>query len=696
MYNQRIKIFLAIIGVVFLVVIARLWYLQLVLGADYRAEITQKLQRDDMLPAGRGHIMDRHGAILACDEPCFDLCLDYRQLFLWVNGDPNNPSADPNHPFAAQARSWRRRQINAIRRSLRPAGDPASMDLALTQASEIYSRRERNTRKLLQDYAGADLDEVCRRIYNRVEALRGPLGRRSPIEQTQRHVIVSGLDDAAAVAVKSQMYDLVGLDVRPSFKRRYPYRNLACHIIGYTGKVSDKEPNAYNLRLDQADELTCEMINYGPEDTIGKAGVERLCEGLPLRRLDGNEQAPWLNDASLAEIDTHLGLRGRRGMLKRHRLTGATFEEIPAVQGQDVHLTLDIMLQDDLTQLFPPGVTGSIVVLSVPRGEVLAMVSVPTYDLNNFRQEYAQLVKDETYFPLRHRAVSQLYPPGSTAKPVVALAGLGSGVITTDYTRDCTGYLFSNVTNAWRCWTVASGMPGHGPLNVTGALKNSCNVFFYHLGELLGAGRMPAWFEMFGFNSPPGTGLPEERAGRYPDKPDDGACRLMGIGQGKLQITPLHVANAMATIARGGEFRSPILMLEGAGHAQVSQRLPLTEAQVAAVKRGMWEVCNESGGTAYKVFHGDFDPLGVEVCGKTGTADIQALKNNDGVDRTGNMAWFSGFAPADNPQIAIAVVIEYVEGHGATYAGPAAREAIRACIQRGYVTAKDQGPGNRE
>ena len=125
------------------------------------------------------------------------------------------------------------------------------------------------------------------------------------------------------------------------------------------------------------------------------------------------------------------------------------------------------------------------------------MVSVPTFDLNRYHQDFKSLVGDEVYFPLRHRAVSQLYPPGSTIKPLVALAALGDGFVNPDTTFNCTGYFTESDPNHWRCWTVKHGMPGHGPMNVYEGLKNSCNIYFYHLGQGLGAERLAYWLSLF-------------------------------------------------------------------------------------------------------------------------------------------------------------------------------------------------------
>lgn len=648
MYNRRVKTFLALVALVLGVIVTRLVQLQLLSGQEFRQEINRRTWQDDTLPAGRGHILDRNGAILAVDEPCFDVCVDYRLLFAWVDDQANDPT---RRAWRRKVAWWERQQRKAVLASLSLPGGGYDAQGLRDLSTELYRQRLTKTWQVVRDLAGSDaaLMGTARAIVARVEYLRDVSRHKNPLEQYLSHPVVCGLDEATAVAVKGQRDELVGVTVRPSFVRRYPYGALACHVVGLTGQVTAEELERQSK--DDGDP-------YLGGDVMGKSGVERMCEVL---------------------------LRGRRGSRQVHRITGAVVSETPAQNGRDVHLTLDIALQQELTALIPPGTGGCIVVLSVPEGQVLAMVSVPGYDLNTYRERLAKLARDDLYFPLRHRAVSVLYAPGSTAKPIAALAGLGSGAINLQTLFTCTGYFNPADTTKFRCWTVARGMDGHGSLNVVEGLKHSCNVFFYHVGQEVGGPELARWFGEFGFTDPPGVGLPEERAGIVDATPGVGESRLMAIGQGPVAVTPLHVANAMATIARDGLFRAPVLVLEDAREVSPHQ-LALTAEQLAAVREGMHKVVDEPGGTAYKVFHGEgAEPLGIALAGKTGTATMAPLKGSSGQRRQGDMAWFAGFAPYRNPQIVFAVVLEYVEGGGGANAGPIAREAVRACMRRGYV-----------
>ena len=650
MYNRRIKIFLIGVGLIFLILIGRLFHLQILRGEEYRRQISRSLESIEFLPASRGRILDRNARILAMDEPGFDFCADYRFLvsrFGQVDGKPGEA-------FLRQVRQWRR---NRLKRIVEESGE----GLPPAQAEEIFERRATDTWAIAERLAAEaqiDLAQRVRDIIRRVEALRHAIGG-PPREQYQYHPLIEGLDDSAAVSLKLQLDEMVGVSIRPSRKRSHPYGSLACHVVGVIGQVNQEELDSFNLQPGQANWLKRARTNYWSEDIIGKSGLEKMCESV---------------------------LRGRRGYRRFQITSPLPLDQQPAEAGNDIHTTLDAALQRELAAIFPAGKTGCIVILSVPRGEVLALVSVPTFDLNRYRQDYARLASDEVYSPLYHRAVAGLYAPGSTAKPLAALAGLQAGVVNLSEEIFCRGYLHSPQT--FRCWIYERYGYGHSALNVVAAIKNSCNVFFYTVGERLynrSPDRLKDFYALFGLLNAPGTGLPEEKAGRINTPKTPGVGRMLAIGQGPIAMTPLHVANAMAAIARGGELRSPVLVLEG-GPPQTRRDLGLAGMHIQAVQEGMYQVVNSPGGTAYRVFHEqEGPPLNVQVCGKTGTAESPPLVVNGQVVRSGDMAWFAGFAPYRDPQIALAVVVEYAQEGGAREAGPIAREAVRLCKEMGYI-----------
>ncbi len=662
MYKLRMKIFLGLLAAVFLLLAGKLVQLQVIEGEVYRNKAEEAMRKVKVLPVMRGQVSDRKGRILAIDEPCFNLCLHYRLL-----------TEDPD---------WAKARIRRIAREKRISRDVAAV-LFQRRADKAWEVARR-----LADEAGVDLEQAVAAAVDRVRAVRRMVNRNraeeiTVAEEEQCHPIITGLDEITAIRLRTDADMTIGLSVEPSHRRWYPFGHDACHVIGHTGKVWPGERDRYNLKEGQAPWLERMRANYLPGDTIGKVGVEKMSENY---------------------------LRGRRGY-RRFRVSGETIDEEATVQGGDVYLTLDIVLQKRIAGLLEAkGFTGSAVVLGIgtpeaPSSEVLAMVSVPTYDLNKYRTQYPQLVKDEVRLPLMHRAIVQRYQPGSTAKPLAAVAALSEGVVTTATTINCRGYMYN--PNSFRCWIFKRFGRGHGSLNCTESLEHSCNIYFYAVGQRLGARRLCDWLSMFGLAEVPGTGLPGERAGTVPTekwvrrrlgrsiRPAD--ARFMAVGQGLLTATPLHMANAIATIARDGVFLTPTIAMEGAPK-QKRHDLPVTPVHMQAVKEGMYRVVNARSGTAWKYFHGPGTrPIpGVEICGKTGTATTapQRIDSNrngridrgDRIVRRGDTAWFVAFAPHDNPRIALAVTVEYVtSGGGGANAGPIAREIVRLCHEMGYL-----------
>jgi len=638
MYLKRLKTLIVLIAVAQVALAVRIGYLQVVQGDHYRSRAEALLQHTELVPTKRGSIHDRHGLVLAMDTGCFDLCLDYRLM--------------------TESQRWIRREVQKIRRTESVARD---------RAREIFDRRVENTWRLVERVTGKGRDELKRtvvaRIVRRVETIRGRVGMDIR-EQRQAHPIVRGL---AKRLDTSELADTVGVSSPPSSTRVYPQGHAACHVIGTMGEVSAEEQDRLNVPADGDNWLHAVRRNYLPGDTIGKSGVEKLCEAV---------------------------LRGRRGY-RRYRRVRALSAEGAFTPGQDVRLTIDIELQKRVAELVRrTGRNGCLVMLSVPAGEILAMVSVPTFDLSRWRRDYNDLVRDVVNQPFKHRAVGELYPPGSTMKPLAAVGALADKRITLNTTFTCTGSMFASHPHRFRCWIHRKG--GHGPLSVRDALMQSCNVFFYHVGELLGVQGMSFWSRQFGYSQKPGTGLGEEVAGVVPSQGTRGEARMLAIGQSGLSVTPLHVANAMATLARNGEFRSPGIVLGPASPPQNRRTLPGGTEVYAAVRRGMDKVVNDPKSmTAYKYFHGrGVAELGFALCGKTGTAQTSVRRvdtTGDGqadVTLSGNMVWFAGFAPRTDPKVAFAVMLEYVpdaDGGGAKNCAPIAREALRIWHQMGYL-----------
>ena len=648
MYRQRIKIFLAVIGLTLAGLTAKLVDLQIIHGQDYRRAFERNLITTTELPTIRGRILDRNGRVLAEDKQCYDFCLDYR-LMAERDGSPTAPPvpADVNVPRLPDAR-WTKQRIQAIRKA---------EGLSAAKAEEAFWRRAERSWTLARELCRqkhVDLDAQVDRILTRVQTIRESVGESVTLEKIG-HAIVQ-------VEETSETAETEGASFEPSLERWYPCGDLACHVIGLTGPVRTQDMNLLNYTPQEADRLARVFNNYLAGDQIGQSGVERMMEK---------------------------ELRGRRGY-QRTRRGGEVVESVAPERGADVTLTIDAELQDFLARLFFDGVKqGSAVVISVKTGEVLALVSVPTYDMNRFREDYDALAKNQVDLPLIHRAIARRYPPGSTAKVTAALAGLASGL--SPATRFfCQGALYPEDREHFKC---ASHI-GHGSLELVEAIQHSCNVYFYNVGRTVGARKLHDCMSRFGYGSPTGIGLPEESGGNLPDHATYPADPMMwAIGQGAFDATPLQVANAMAAIARG-EYYSPVLV-KGATPA-TRRDLGVRRDYLDAVHKGMWAVVNLPGGTGYKVFRAEMTPgeRFPVTCGKTGTADCEPLRkdiNGDGritLDekvKEGNMAWFAGYASYTDPEIAFAVVVEYVPGHGGEEAGPFARKLVKYCQERGFV-----------
>jgi penicillin-binding protein 2 len=654
---KRIKILLGLIGVALVGVLGRLLQVQVFDASDANDRAARMMYLVEPLEARRGRILDRFGgraggAVLAYDEPCWDLTLDYRFLLLTAGQDDPELKVDPK--VIAKALRWRKIRVREIATAQKIGMDEAGKVFADRQTKTLYwaSEAARQT--------GGDLAATMRQIVRRVEYLRAKLAKHdkgSPREEDWAHPVARGLDEDLKVVLQKQMDETVGAAIRDSHKRKYPHGALACHVIGRTGPVDAREQRGRNLAGDQT-EWTARIRNdYFDGDAVGKSGVELLCEDL---------------------------LRGRRGYRRENRYTKEIFDEVPAEPGKDVRLTIDTELQDTITKEFASHeYTGAAAVIHIPTGEVLALVSYPTYNLNDYMRNFEALAKETIMLPMRHRAVTQLYPPGSSLKPLVALAALSEGKVNAGTSFTCHGYMIAGLPKKWRCLGL------HNAIEAVRAIKASCNVYFYHLGELLGVEGLHRWFAQAGFTQPAGTHLPDERAGRIPSEGSYGIARLMGIGQ-SVGVTPLHMANVAATIARDGEFLSPRIVMDES-FPQTERKLPVTAEALRVVKEGMFDVVNQQGGTAYTIFR-QGDPLNVVVCGKTGTAQSTPQRidsNGDGridsgdqIVREGNMAWFVGFAPREKPEIAFAVVVEYRPEHGNLIAGPIARELVRAARAR--------------
>ena len=449
------------------------------------------------------------------------------------------------------------------------------------------------------------------------------------------------------------------IDVIQSQQRFYPKHSVAAAVLGYVGEVS------------QAD-LARPGSNYRPGDLIGKFGIEKEYNSI---------------------------LRGRDGMKRvvvnsRGQEVG-TLGTVNALPGHDLRLTLDLDVQ--LTAEAALGNRpGAVVALNPRTGDVLAMVSHPSFDPNDFTHHislktWKQLTTDPLH-PLMNKAIQAQLAPGSIFKIITGTAALETGTITPDFTIHCDGKItiYGHTFHGWTWW---EHLPGHGAVDLHRGIVLSCDVYFYTLGKMLGINKIDYFADHLGLGHRTGIDLPDEDSGLIPSPSWvrrvfhrqwwPGETISVAIGQGAVQVTPLQVAYAIGGIATGGDFARPHLAsrqeLENLGvdpQGPSTIRFPLHESTVQAVTDGMWGVVNEDGGTGAGA-----RCQGLNVAGKTGTAQVvsEGLKSSAHRAEYRNNAWFVGYSPSPNPDIVVAVLV--MQGQHSSVAAPIAGDVIRAYYQ---------------
>ena len=472
--------------------------------------------------------------------------------------------------------------------------------------------------------------------------------------------------------------DFPGVTITTQSSRKYNYGSLASHILGYIGKISEKE---YNEEQDV----------YENDDYVGRTGIESLFENY-LRGKKGKEEIEMTVDGTV---------------------TGETVTKAPE-QGSTVVLTIDSKLQEvaetalknNIEKIRNGGFSnrydakgGCVAVIDVHSGEILAMASNPDYDPNAWVggisvADYNQIKENNSLF---NKAISGSYAPGSIFKMVTALAGLESGAISTTEKINDTGIYTRYRDYQPRCWYYNSYHRGHGYLDVSGAIEKSCNYFFYETGDRMGIDNLSKYALHFGLGKKTGIELPNEKEGAVASKETYAKLRNGGrigpgdvlnasIGQGDNNFTPMQIAKYISSIANGGNVVKPtiiksILNSDGSevsrdeitqytneklGYSDTDDGITISQESVNVAKEGMRMAASEAGGTAYNIFKG----FNQEVAGKTGSAE--AGKDKDGNDLVN--AWFVCFAPYEKPEVAVVVMIEN-GGHG-NYAAEVARDVL--------------------
>jgi penicillin-binding protein 2 len=477
--------------------------------------------------------------------------------------------------------------------------------------------------------------------------LRSRVARHRNLPLFEPVVIEDGLAPEAIAPIEARRLEFPELEIRAEPRRSYPNKTLAAHVLGYLQERTPEEIRdnpGRNLRL---------------SDMGGRAGIERQYDDL----LTGQ-------DGSVVEIVDSVG-----------RKRDERPQEAP-VPGQDIRLSISAVLQAKAEELLGDR-EGAIVALNPGTGEILAMASSPTFDPNRFigrftPEEWVELTTGPAS-PLENRAIRGLYAPGSIFKLVMALGGLDLGYLTDQTTVYCNGSLVIYGTSR-ACWFPQ----GHGSMNLANAIKNSCNIYFYTLGRQMGIEPIAASAGRLGLGRKTGLDLPGEKEGLVPNEDwkmkalkapwFPGETISVAIGQGQLQVTPLQIAAMTGIIATRGGRVEPHILLGRAGSPATANQTPFKHEVFESVIEGMWRSVNDQGtGQGARVD-------GMDICGKTGSTQVVSRERAEMMAKAGKPikthSWFSGFAPRDNPQIVVTVLVEFGGGGGAI-AGPLAGQMFR-------------------
>ena len=716
MYHKQIKIFAILLTFFLFAFLLRLAQMQLLSGSFYRDKITKlRLQKSHsrQFKTVRGKILDRNGKVLAVDEPQFQLYINYGlTCFMDDRVREGNllKAADKKDDTGASAAKAQKElddglaDLNQIISKCAQLGGvkPTEVKTEIQKINDFIWKR-RTFQAWRDNFSNSEVFESYKNIIsipdyvatadfekkeaNPVERLR-LINKVDIAEMHKSRPLVELKTDDDIFTAQLEFSDIDGVQILAKGQRFYPFGPAAAQTIGWVGPATQQA----DRQLFADDKLS----RYLDDEVCGREdGVEYACETI---------------------------LRGKRGKIV-YDIDRELIDETKAQLGKDVSLTLDIELQQRIEGYLTdckgnPNCLAPMaaVVIDVASGDILALVSIPVFDLNRIRKDYASVVNDPNE-PLRNRAINKQYPPGSAIKPLILIAGLESGKITADEIIHCPA---QKAPRGWpSCWLYNKyHWTGHDDMwqnNARNAIKGSCNIYFSQLADRIEPLVLQQWLSAFGYGrvsslvardsslvqagdgdeardlrQAPGQISTIPAISSFEQLPplNRSERRYFGIGQGNLRATPLQAANAMAAIARGGIYKPAKLFLayrpssvvhhpspdESRGTRDEGGNLGISTETLRVVYDGMSAVVNEPDGTAYKEFAAaGLAEQGVKVYGKTGSTEEP------------DNAWFSGFAEdSTGRKLAIAVVVEGGQ-HGSSDAAPLARDIIQFCIEAGYI-----------
>ncbi len=660
--------------IIFAILIGQLARLQFLQGLGFQKEAVVNRIRVVRDKAPRGVIYDQDGRILARNTAAYAITIIPAEL-------PDDPDYDISQK---KRRALYQAIYDIIHEKLAANATPVAAPSPTPDPQKI---------QLILDVSQPPEPTLLT-----VEEMDKLVSDRELGSSFQPVIVAENLPRDVALQVQEEAYRLPGVHLQLMNRREYPSGLYTSHIIGYMGPIPQEQEKEYAEK------------GYAPDAWVGWSDLEYQYE-------DELHGKPGVR---VIEVDV-------KGQEKN--VVNEPTEPIP---GHNLILSLDLELQQIMFDALMAGVnpkrssSAAAVAVDPRTGYVLGMVSLPTYDNNIFAdgittEEY-EAISEAPGFPLLDHAISGIYPPGSTFKLVTAAAGLQEKVITRKTILNAPGIIYlpnrnfpddPNLAQPFVCWIHKHGGE-HGDINITAAIAESCDIYFYKVGggypptdfDGLGVQTLADYARLFGYGELSGIDLPGENAGLIPDPKwkriakgerwVTGDTYNMAIGQGDVLATPLQVTMMTAAIANDGILYQPQVVaaitdsesrLVQFNHPIVRREIPVKSKNFDIVREGMWMVVNWEFGTAAEVALPD-----VEVAGKTGTAEF--FDPEIGRDLAGNLpshAWFTAFAPYDNPEIAITVFV-YNGGEGSMVAAPIASEILRGYFD---IKARDEAAGSK-
>lgn len=659
---------------------ARLLYLQVVDAEKAETRVSEHTYKKAVVSANRGEICDRFGNKLVSNVVTYNVELNRTTLENGASVDILSKFIDLMAEYGVEI----------------PDSCPLTKDAPYRLDEEYIfdSAKSKRFERFLsltetekKDVTGTDFYAVLTKRYGISDELAGTdKGRKitsirydmetSDFSTTVPYVLLENVDETLRNVIVEHKYDLHGIEISKSYSRTYNQNRMLCHILGSVGPIYAEE----------ADEYIKEK-GYPYNAVIGKDGMEKAFEEY-LRGIDGT---------ALCELDENNDLVGyelttepKPGYNVRLTVDSELQRIVEEALETQIHYAVELAQKENRSYVGEDCRAGAAVVLDVNSGELLALASYPGYDLNTFSADFNTL-RDDPDSPLINRATQGIYPPGSTFKMLTAAAALDTGVININtYIKDEGEYRKYAPTYTPRCWLYLRNGRTHGYVNVADAIKVSCNYFFYTVADEMGVDSIVRYARDFGLGVKTGIEVPEsegvlaspeyKEAHGYVWNPGD--TLQMAIGQSDHAFTPLQLAVYISAIVNGGnryqttllksvdEYRTGKTVYENT--PKVVSKTHLSESTVDIIKSAMRSVVDDEGGTAQSVFGSK--PYAGDIGGKTGTAQVS--KGSDTV-------LFVGFAPYDDPEIAVAVVIE--NGNKSTRAS-----AVAAAVFDYYFESNDE------